>query len=234
MQKRIRLIILAIIMTFAFSQLAMASYPTISNKESTSAKPKFEIYTPQLNGLDNGDVQSIINKSLSTMPENMLKEYREATRYIDKEISENDRSTALLKALVLMVNYDVKMLNKNTFSIVQQGYMYTGGAHGITTTLAKTFNLKTGAQYSLADLFDKDNYVQELNVIIRKEIINRGKQNVYHFNGLQNDQQFFVTKEGLFILFQQYEIAPYSEGIINFFIPYSQLNGFKSDIAYGF
>lgn len=232
MQRKIKLFALILIFIFSFAQLTLAGFPTVSNRESSSSSPKFEIYTPQLNGLSDGDVQSLVNTGLTVMPEKILNEYRQAAAYIDKEIRANDRNTALIKALVLMINYDVKMLTTKTFSIVQQGYMYSGGAHGITTTIAKTFNLKTGAPYHLSDLFDSDDYVQEINTIIAKEIVNRNKQGVYHFNGLQNDQQFFITKEGLFILFQQYEIAPYSEGIITFFIPYSRLKNFKSEIVY--
>lgn len=233
MQRNIRLILLALILTFACSQLAWAAFPTISNKENKSSRPRFDIYTPQLSGARSGDAQSVINKSLNAVSEKMLADYRQATNYIYQESRDSERNANLMKALVLIVNYDVKLLNQNTFSIVQQGYMYSGGAHGMTTTIAKTFNLDTGREYKLADLFDNEDYEREISAIIRKEIVNRDKQNVYRFTGLQNNQAFFITKEGLFIYFQQYEIAPYSEGIITFFIPYSSLSGFKSEIIYG-
>lgn len=231
MQKKIRLAALVALLTCIFAQVAFAAFPTVSNQEKSSNKPKYELYIPELSGAG-GDAQSTINKVLAVMPEKALQEYRQATSYIDKEIRDNNRNVKLMDALVLLVNYDVKLLNEKTFSIVQQSYMYSGGAHGISATIAKTFNLRTGMQYQLADLFDSEEYVQDINNIIRREIVERGKQGVYHFTGLQNNQSFFITKEGLFIFFQQYEIAPYSEGIINFFIPYSQLKGFKSEIIY--
>ena len=219
-------------MMLAVTQVVFAGFPTVSNKESTASRPKYEIYTPQINGLENGEAQSAINKALAEVPNTALKEYREATSYIDKEIKNNNRSSDLMNALILMVNYDVKLLTKKTFSIVEQSYMYSGGAHGITTTVGKTFDLRTGREYSLGDLFDTADYTQNINRIIREEITARGKQDLYRFTGLQNNQAFFISKEGLFIFFQQYEIAPYSEGIITFFIPYSQLTGFKSQIVF--
>ena len=46
------------------------------------------------------------------------------------------------------------------------------------------------------------------------EIKLRNKQDNYIFTGLQEQQKFFLTREGLFIYYQPYEIAPYSSGII--------------------
>jgi hypothetical protein len=44
------------------------------------------------------------------------------------------------------------------------------------------------------------------------------------FTGIRADQGFTVTKDGLEIYFDPYEIAPYAAGFPAFDIPYSELS----------
>ena len=97
----------------------------------------------------------------------------------------------------------------------------------INAAIEQPINAAMTSYRELTDLFTDYASVEQIVPIIKRQIIERGKQNSYSFNGLQKNQQFFLTQEGLFLLFQPYEIAPYSEGSIYFFIPYVQLSNFN-------
>ena len=123
--------------------------------------------------------------------------------------------------------------NENCFlSYYYDKYEYTGGAHGITNRGSSTYNLKNGRILPLSYLF-KDGV--DYKMLIIKEIVNQANQNleenpsIYFDNYTEliyktfNENQYFLTPNGLSVYFQQYDIAPYSTGIVVFDIPYEMI-----------
>lgn len=111
-------------------------------------------------------------------------------------------------------------------------YMYTGGAHGMTTRNSNTFDLRTGQKVPLSYFFKRGtNY----KAYIIKELITLANENlennpsIYFDNYeelISNDfqeNQYFLSKDGLSFYFQQYDIAPYSTGIVVLTIPYETI-----------
>ena len=43
------------------------------------------------------------------------------------------------------------------------------------------------------------------------------------FKGVNENQAYYLNRDGIIVYFQQYEIAPYSSGIREFKIPYGEL-----------
>jgi inhibitor of cysteine peptidase len=61
-------------------------------------------------------------------------------------------------------NYEVKYNQKGMLSIVFMDYQYSGGAHGITVQSSYTFDLETGTEYEIKDLFkDGSDYVSMIS-----------------------------------------------------------------------
>ena len=44
------------------------------------------------------------------------------------------------------------------------------------------------------------------------------------FTGIDNNQNFYIDEDNLYIYFKPYDIAPYSAGFVTFKIPFTQLN----------
>ena len=107
--------------------------------------------------------------------------------------------------------------------------MFLGGAHGNTKREGQNWNLQTGRQIALKDLFPDNPYyiidiLKEINHQIASQIENG--ENQYFDNYCQLVQEnfrlenFYIVSEGVIIFFNQYEIAPYSSGIPTFKINY--------------
>ena len=120
-------------------------------------------------------------------------------------------------------------------SIKYDKYEYTGGAHGNETVVYYNFKFVNGKP----ELIDNPFNPRETEMIIawiKNELRKKFKlkeneplenaglwesfDSSYRFNN-----NFKITKKGLSIIFNQYEIAPYSMGIIEVEIPYEKLPG---------
>ncbi|MFD0681087.1 MULTISPECIES: DUF3298 domain-containing protein [unclassified Paenibacillus] len=94
---------------------------------------------------------------------------------------------------------------------------YTGGAHGIQRVDTYTFRDEPQASpVELKDLFG-DNYKEHINEQIRQQIAQH-PENFFKdsFNGISDTQSFYIEKGDAVIVFEPYEIAPYSTGIPEF------------------
>ncbi len=117
--------------------------------------------------------------------------------------------------------------NNNCFlSFYSDNYQFTGGAHGLTIRTSSTFNLKTGYPV-LLNVFFKGNYqnyilheiIKQADEIMAEDPVlfeDYKKRIIKNFN----PNSFYLTDNGIVIYYQQYEIAPYSTGIVEFTIPY--------------
>ena len=228
MKRQIAKAIAIILFSIVLLPQTLYAKALITHKEIKENKDQIILNIPQVTNLDNKNVQNNINMLLS---EPLLKELKRFKEMTDK----NDYLTAeMRKNFQFLSDYEVKLNNKNILSIVQHSYQFTGGAHGMPVDATLTVNVKTGKVYELADLFyANSNFIAKINDIIKQEIVLRKKESVYNFTGVPLNQTFFLTREGLTIVFQPYEIGPYSEGFVYFFIQYNQLPDINhSEILY--
>lgn len=130
-------------------------------------------------------------------------------------------------------SFEVTYNENCALSLYTDRYLFTGGAHGVTERSADTWDLSGGGnQLKLEELFPP-------NYPVRKHIvqgvigqINRQpeRDTIYFEDYMQNvpetfrSENFYLTRPGLVIFFQQYDIAPYASGILTFLFPY-QKNG---------
>ncbi|MGL4771980.1 MAG: WG repeat-containing protein [Clostridium sp.] len=125
-------------------------------------------------------------------------------------------------------NFFVKFYDRDLLVLNLNSYKYPyGAAHGMPTQKTPNINLSTGEFYKLEDLFLKNlPWRREINNIIKEEIENNPKYDYVFkdvFNGIKEEQDFYVDKNNLYIYFPPYEIGPYSAGFITFKIPFSEL-----------
>ncbi|MDK2905142.1 MAG: hypothetical protein PWR12_1218 [Eubacteriaceae bacterium] len=118
--------------------------------------------------------------------------------------------------------------NNNVFSIVQEQYTYSGGAHGNTETSAHTFESKYGAELSLGDLLSIPD-TQISGLITNEFYALRNTDPAYAdidlsaiAASLNANSDFYLNDTGLVIYFNPYEVAPGAAGRVELTIPYSR------------
>lgn len=125
------------------------------------------------------------------------------------------------------VAYSITYNQDCVISVYSDVYTFTGGAHGNTVRESETWNTVTGHRICLPHLVDDLNYAIRM---IYKQIVTRIShgENWYFDNYPQLvaetfcPKSFYLSKEGPVIYYQQYDIAPYSTGIVEFVLPWNE------------
>jgi hypothetical protein len=127
------------------------------------------------------------------------------------------------------VNYFVTYNQSCIISLYFDQYEYAGGAHGLTVRYSDTWNMQKSKRIELSELFPhRNNYkeyiIQTINKQIESEVANGNFPYFENYAQLVNENfkvnNFYLTKDGVVIYFQQYDIAPYATGLPTFVIPY--------------
>jgi len=133
----------------------------------------------------------------------------------------------------LNVSYDVTLAQDDLLSVeFSVGSYYQGAAHPNTFSEVVNYDLKNGKQLKLADLFKPGaKYLQAIaNYCIadlKKQAKDKGLLDEEIQNGAapnaKNYQSWTITKKGLGINFDAYQVGPYAAGPQFVLVPYSTL-----------
>jgi hypothetical protein len=133
----------------------------------------------------------------------------------------------------LNVSYDVALAQDDLISIeFSVGSYYQGAAHPNTFTEVVNYDLKNGKQLKLADLFKPGSkYLQSIASYciadLKKQAKDKGLLDQEIVNGAsasaKNYQSWTITKKGLGINFDAYQVGPYAAGPQFVLVPYSAL-----------
>lgn len=120
----------------------------------------------------------------------------------------------------MFADYKVKLNDQHYLSVLQSIYTYSGGAHGTTIRYSLTLDKKTGEPVTLRDLFDSDAYLYILN-----EYAAQQNKDIYLYEPVKitGQESFYLTDSELVIYYQQYEVAPYAAGFVEYHFPYTML-----------
>lgn len=125
-----------------------------------------------------------------------------------------------------LVTYNLTYNSACIISNYFDQYEYTGGAHGNTIRSSQTWNLQSGSKLLLNQLVTcSPDYKAYILSQVREQI---QKDTSIYFEDYEklivetfNENSFYCTPQGIVIYYQQYDIAPYSSGIREFLLPYS-------------
>ena len=185
------------------------------------------VVVPQINGISNKKQEDIVNDKVIKWTENWINEVKQiADEYF------KDKPSPLMP-YQLYARYKVTN-NSDIISFYIDYYQFSGGAHGITNRIAYNIEKSSGNEMQLKDIF-KDNY--NYKDIINKEIsrqISKDPDRYFTgkdgFNGIGDNQNFYIKNNKVVIYFGLYEIAPYASGISEFII---SNNLFEGNLKYG-
>lgn len=140
------------------------------------------------------------------------------------------------------IHYDIKWLlsykyafsynDNGVINLVIDGYSFQGGAHGMPEFRNFLFDVKTGREYELKDLFITDSgWLESISDYCLKELKKRDKLETYWYpDGAapkeKNYKIFCLENKNLVITFPPYQVAPYSEGPLEVKIPYERIKKF--------
>lgn len=194
-------------------------YPLINIPHNNSAENN-------INNMINKEIREYYNYVSRTLYNNAIKYYHESKT--------NDFPFHVNEAImVYTITY-----NDNCFlSLYKDKYEFTGGAHGSTYRSSDTWETCEGTYIPMNCYFyNGTNY---MNLLVN-EITKQAEQNLnqnpgIYFEDYKNlirenfkPENYFLTPQGMTIYYQQYDIAPYSTGIVEFTIPYDIIGWYPS------
>ena len=178
------------------------------------------VIIPQLTGMSDKKQEDLVNDKIIKWTENWINEVKQTADEYFKD------KTAPLMPYQLYARYKLTN-NSDIISFYIDYYQFSGGAHGITNRIAYNIEESTGMEMQLKDIF-KGDYKDVINKEISKQISKdpdryfTGKDG---FNGIGDNQNFYIKNSKLVIYFGLYEIAPYASGISEFIIPNNIIEG---------
>jgi len=142
----------------------------------------------------------------------------------------------------LDVRYEVRYATDNLISIeFTEGSYSRGAAHGNSLTTVLNYDVKNNRKLSLADLFSAKNYLGVISNYCMKNLRERAKNDSDSMiaedmmkTGASpqagNYRAVAITKKGLWVTFDPYQVAPYAAGPQYVLVPYPALKDIiKSD-----
>lgn len=110
-------------------------------------------------------------------------------------------------------------------SIAITSYVNTGGAHGTLNISFLNFDSTTGNKITNENIFTNIDAFKKIAQIHFNKAI---KEKATHFetDEFELPANIAYTEDGIVLLYNTYEIAPYSTGVIEFAIPFKDVNSY--------
>lgn len=180
---------------------------------------KYKIQYPQIFNKKRFNKENF-DKAISLQKEAESKIFEDAK----KSYEYNKKNGYPIMVFEVYLSYEITQNDDRIVSLYYDEYRFKGGAHGNTIRTSQTWDMINERKIKLDEWFKNPNYVSKIITYINQQIkknIENGK-NIYFDNYCCLTSEYFrvenyyVKKGVLVIYYQQYDIAPYSSGIINF------------------
>jgi hypothetical protein len=174
------------------------------------ATTKLNATYPQIKGLEDEELQERINQTLFKKIYDFKNIYEISPEYEYRERAE--------------VTYN----RNNLISVKYEGLLWHTfpAAHPVDIIDSITVDLKTGQAYELEDLFKSGvDYKDRLNGILRKEIARENITMLIEFEGIEEDQDFYLEEDRLIIYYQEYVYTTHAYGPLILKVPFTDIRG---------
>ena len=117
---------------------------------------------------------------------------------------------------------------QNYITAKTQIEQYTGGAHGMHNTEYFNIDTRTG-DYITEEILFEPNKKADLTTLIKELLINRANSKnddaitLLDPESIAPNGNFYFSKEGIVYVYNTYEVAPYSDGLIEVTLPYDRV-----------
>jgi Deacetylase PdaC/Protein of unknown function (DUF3298) len=202
-----------------YIQLAPANQIDIYERQILNSPIKY----PQIKGLENVTAEQKINLTLRAGAE-VANKHRLKLLADEKEAKAKwNSSQGPWRPYEYVFTYKIPFSDQNHLSVIYNEYFYTGGAHGISIGTTYNFNTKTGELIPLSKIIDgktkviQDYVFQQLQKQYSGYILIKSPNEIE----LNDKVRLWVfEKDGIKLIFKEYEVAAYAAGMPEVFVPY--------------
>lgn len=196
-------------------------------EENKAKRSEISSVYPELIGINSpaaGAFNNLVKKRVGEMNDAYRKDLADMTA----------EDLNLMPAEMRMTNdvrYDVMLATNDLISVSILDYTFMGGAHGATSSNPINYDLKNNRELQLADIFEPNsNYLKILSDYAIADLKPRvGEMSDDEWLGrgtapeADNYRSWNLTKKGLMITFDQYQVAAYAAGPQTVIVPYAKL-----------
>ncbi|MGP4041139.1 DUF3298 and DUF4163 domain-containing protein [Gracilibacillus sp. D59] len=190
---------------FANSQTALVTDELYKDMEA--------LKYPQVSEMEKPEMEDKINKTFQKYIKESYKELKENEKQAEKYDFQAEYQT----------DYEVKYNKSPKLSILTSNYIFSGGAHGNTTVESFNFDVDKGKRVYLTNILTEKEQIEAVRDYVWEYATDRPdifypdlkKEDIK----LTKDTAFYFTDDGITLVFQQYEIAPYVAGNQEIHIP---------------
>ncbi len=187
-----------------------AKTPIVSSHTYKNIK---ELKYPQVHHLGNAAFEKKINQELKTYIEQSYQEYLKNKKAGEQQGFKTEYQTT----------FSVKFNAADKLSIQTLNYIYSGGAHGLTSVQSFNYDLKTQKRVTLNQILNTKTKVSKTRDYLCRYIKKHDelffpdvkKEDI----ALNKDTMFYFTNNGIAIVFGQYDLGPYVAGIRDVQVP---------------
>src|SRR6185503_13068556 len=151
-----------------------------------------------------------------------------------EEPDETSDLPAETQTSTLDISYQIRFATEELISVeFHEGQYSRGAAHGSSYTAVLNYDVRNGRKISLADLFNpKSNYLSVLSTYSSKDLKEKLKKDEMLDEDMvksgtepraDNYAAWTITRKGLWITFDPYQVAAYAAGPQHVLVPYSAL-----------
>ncbi|QGH35595.1 DUF4163 domain-containing protein [Gracilibacillus salitolerans] len=197
---------------------AMITSPVLANSQTVLVTD--EIYKdmealkyPQVSETEKPGMEDKINKTFQKYIKESFKELKENEEQSKKYDFHAEYQT----------DYEVKYNQASKLSILTSNYIFSGGAHGNTTVESFNYDMDKGKRVYLTNILTEEEQIEAVRDYVWEYATERPdifypdlkKEDIK----LTKDTAFYFTDDGITLVFQQYEIAPYVAGNQEIHVP---------------
>lgn len=205
----------------------------------TSKSAEIAINFPKAEG--SKAVANKINKTISTYIANQINLSEDTVENISIDEAVNKFNTEFTsfkndfpessQKWEAFIDGEVTYRSAEVICIAINSYLDTGGAHGNTNVKFFNFDPQTGKLFGKKDLISQAKGLsevveQKLLEKIKTDAKNEPMEDIFFGKEFQLPETLGFSDEGLIILYNRYEIASYAQGIVEFTIPFDDVNSF--------
>jgi Protein of unknown function (DUF3298)/Deacetylase PdaC len=197
--------------------------------EEKDEKRGYEITAeyPEIVGLDSAAAQKF-NSAAKSKAMTEIFEFRNSLEELEKmqeQLAEERRTGNYFE-----FGYSVAFANTDFISVSFGSSRYSGGAHPNSSSLSLNFDLNNGRELSISDLFlENSNYLRVISDFaitdLEKQLESPDDEWIRRGAGpdLENFKSWTLSKDGLNLTFDQYQVAAYVYGPQEVLIPFANL-----------
>ncbi len=170
-----------------------------------------------------------INNDISTYVTAFEEDIEKQSKEYEQYYKENKDKEQIKYQYEAYSKYGIAYNKNNYLSIPLLTYQFTGGAHGISYLKSFNYDLYNQKELTLKDCFKEDvDYKKIVNTFIKSEIEKQpelyfdGSGGIAGFTSISDNQDFYVSEDGIVVYFQLYDISPYYVGIPQFTMTYDE------------